>query len=201
MASEIDADKLAAFEALLLKDLERRFNEKLAKGECIVTGVPRRGDAPDGAAVIITGVPRAGRDEGDGGETPHGDVSKTVDSHRPQVADFRARQQVSEMIRAVEAPQPSTPPPTPSSIKSSPAQGPYRIHVQVRAPDPDKGDPGEIAEGTYTISSGGTVRVYDADRNLLGTEHLHPGADAGAAARRVLRTKKAPDEFLSRSLH
>jgi hypothetical protein len=32
---------------------------------------------------------------------------------------------------------------------------------------------------------------------LLGTEHLHPGADAGAAARRLLREKKSPGQFWS----
>jgi hypothetical protein len=39
------------------------------------------------------------------------------------------------------------------------------------------------------------LRVYDTDQNLLGTEHLPPGADAGAAARRVLREKKSPGQF------
>jgi hypothetical protein len=66
MASDnIDPDKLAALEALLRKDLERRFNEKLAKGEYVVIGTPREEDVPDGAAVIVTGVPRSpdfGRD-------------------------------------------------------------------------------------------------------------------------------------------
>jgi hypothetical protein len=68
----------------------------------------------------------------------------------------------------------------------------HRIRVQV-AP-PTERDPGAVIEGAYTLE-GNTLRVYDADRNLLGTEHLHPGADAGAAARRVLRAKKAPDPF------
>jgi hypothetical protein len=38
--------------------------------------------------------------------------------------------------------------------------------------------------------SDGLLRVYDTDQNLLGTERLRPDADAGAAARRVLREKK-----------
>ena len=43
----------------------------------------------------------------------------------------------------------------------------------------------------------GIVRVYDVDQNLLGTEQLAPGdgADAAAAARRVLREKKSPEPF------
>jgi hypothetical protein len=69
----------------------------------------------------------------------------------------------------------------------------HRIRVQV-AP-PTENDPGAIVEGTYTLTEGGLLRVYDTDQNLLGTEHLGPGADAGAAARRVLREKKGPDPF------
>ena len=69
----------------------------------------------------------------------------------------------------------------------------HRIRVQV-AP-PTENDPGAIVEGSYTLAEDGVVRVYDVDHNLLGTEHLRPGADAGAAARRVLREKKAPAQF------
>jgi hypothetical protein len=43
MARDIDADKLAALEALLQKDLARRLQDKIAK---------------DGFAAIDTGVPR-----------------------------------------------------------------------------------------------------------------------------------------------
>jgi hypothetical protein len=68
----------------------------------------------------------------------------------------------------------------------------HRIRVQV-AP-PTENDPGAIVEGSYTLGDG-VVRVYDADHNLLGTEHLRPGDDGGAAARRVLREKKGPDPF------
>jgi hypothetical protein len=44
-----------------------------------------------------------------------------------------------------------------------------------------------VIEGSYTLTEDGVLRACDADHNLLGTEHLAPGADAGAAARRVLR--------------
>jgi hypothetical protein len=70
----------------------------------------------------------------------------------------------------------------------------HRIWAQV-APPTDT-DPGAIVEGSYTLTEDGRVlRVYDADQNLLGTEHLRPDADAGAAARRVLREKKGPEPF------
>jgi hypothetical protein len=69
----------------------------------------------------------------------------------------------------------------------------HRIRVQV-AP-PTETDPGAIVEGSYTLAEDGVVRVYDVDHNLLGTEHLPPGADAGAAARRVLRGKVGGGDF------
>jgi hypothetical protein len=60
---------------------------------------------------------------------------------------------------------------------------------------PTECDPGAVIEGSYTLAEDGVLRVYDTDQNLLGTEHLHPGADGGAAARRVLREKKSLDPF------
>jgi hypothetical protein len=73
----------------------------------------------------------------------------------------------------------------------------HRIWVQV-AP-PTESDPGAVIEGSFTLTEGGVVRVYDVDHKLLGTEYLAPGADAGAAARRVLREKKTPQRVLRRT--
>jgi hypothetical protein len=63
------------------------------------------------------------------------------------------------------------------------------------APIPDKGDPGAIAEGSFTISSGGIVRVMDDQGQLLGTHVLQPMEDAAGVARRILREKKSPAQF------
>jgi hypothetical protein len=81
------------------------------------------------------------------------------------------------------------------SEESEPYEGPHHIHVQVRGSDPDKGDPGAIAEGSFTISSGGIVRVRDAEGQLLGTHVLQPMEDAAGVARRILREKKSPVQF------
>jgi hypothetical protein len=105
---------------------------------------------------------------------------------------------VSEALSAVSRPPPSTPAPWPVEEPAEPLVE-HRIWVQV-AP-PTENDPGAIVEGSYTLTEDGVVRVYDVDHNLLGTEHLRPGADAGAAARRVLREKKAPNDFWGRTLH
>ena len=48
------------------------------------------------------------------------------------------------------------------------------MRTQVRGPDEDKGDPGEIVEGAYTIS-GDLVCVRDGQGRELGSEVLRPG--------------------------
>jgi hypothetical protein len=67
--------------------------------------------------------------------------------------------------------------------------------IRVQIAPPTETDPGAIVEGSYTLAEDGVVRVYDVDHNLLGTEHLPPGADAGPAARRVLRGKVGGGDF------
>jgi hypothetical protein len=89
-------------------------------------------------------------------------------------------------------------PPKPAIVRPSEEPADLVEHrIQVQVAPPTERNPGAIVEGTYTLTEDGVVRVYDADHNLVGTEHLHPGADAGAAARRVLREKKAPGQFWS----
>jgi hypothetical protein len=45
--------------------------------------------------------------------------------------------------------------------------------TQVRPPDPERGDHGEVAEGTYTIT-GNVVRVEDMEWRSLGGQVLRP---------------------------
>ena len=78
--------------------------------------------------------------------------------------------------------------------RSPSTNSPRRVVVSIGAnAPPTEDDPGAVIEGGYTLTEDGLLRVYDTDRNLLGTEH--PGADAGTAARRVLRAKKAASSF------
>jgi hypothetical protein len=79
--------------------------------------------------------------------------------------------------------------------ESEPYEGPHQIHVQIRCSDPDKGDPGAIAEGSSTVSSGGLVRVRDAEGQPLGTHVLQPLEDPASVARSILRAKKRPEAF------
>jgi hypothetical protein len=167
MADNIDAAKLAALEALLLKERERRASEE--------------------PITIVTGVP----DPDDDGEVPIANEDKAS-------RDFHARRRVSEALLAARRPPPSTSAPRSVEEPTEPLVE-HRIRVQV-APPTDT-DPGAIIEASYTLAEDGVVRVYDVDHNLLGTEHLRPGDDGGAAARRVLREKKAPNDFWGRTLH
>jgi hypothetical protein len=216
-------DKAIAAAAIerLEAEKQRRLDEKLAKGEAIrvtlgavVTGVAgpeevasmiedaraekiaelrKAGERrevvfDDVVTAIITGVPRCGRDESFGGEAPP--IAKAPEDRR--VEDFGARRRVSEALHSVDRPMPTTPPPASARPSEEPAEF-HRIHVQVAPPTEDS--PGEVIEGSYALAEDGVLRVYDTDHNLLGTEHLPPDADAGAAARRVLREKKGPNQF------
>jgi hypothetical protein len=219
-------DKIAAAAIERLEaERQRRIEEKVAKGEavrvplCVVASDPDQAAAEvedakahaiarlrkageqrevifDEPLVIVTGVPCCGRDESADDEAPP--IARAPEDKAPGVEDFHARRQVSEALSAVSKPPPSTL--APRSVEE-PAEPLVQIPVHVQVAPPTEDDPGAIIEGGCTLTEDGVLRVYDADGNLLGTEHLAPGADVRAAARRVLREKKAPAEFWSRSLH
>jgi hypothetical protein len=214
----MDKDIAAAAIERLEAEKRRRIDEKVARGEAIFVDLPvvvvgaedadealekaraekiaelratgeRREILFDDALinVIATGVP--GRDEGDGEVMPI--ATALEDKTSPSIADFSARRQARSALEAADKPMPTTPPP---SSSTEPAELVVH-HIRVQVAPPTDTDPGAIVEGSYTLTEDGVLRVYDVDHNLLGTEHLAPGADAGAAARRVLREKKSPGQF------
>jgi hypothetical protein len=172
MADKLDADKLAVLAALLAKEEERRFKEKFEKGEEVV---------------IVTGCPDADDDEGK--------VTLKADK-APSADDFSARRQVSEALSAVAKPMPSSPPPRPQrqAEVERPDEGPHRIIAQIRAPDYERGDQGEVAEGTYSVY-GNVVHVDDMEGRSLGGQVLRPEDNPASVARAILRTTKAPGQF------
>jgi hypothetical protein len=198
----MDKDIAAAAIERLEAERQRRLDERVAKGEAVraplyvVVSDPGQVEAEIESAkadklaelrkagetreivfdepwVINTGVPRGADFGKDWAPLP---PTKPYDRH--DAAD--------------ESPKPAIT--RPSEEPAEPLVAHHRIHVQV-AP-PTERDPGAVIEGSYTLTESGVVRVYDADRNLLGSERLAPGADAGAAARRVLREKRAPQRLL-----
>jgi len=197
MTNELST-KRAALE-LIEAEKQRRIDLKMASGEAIwgpplilVSRVPDKETLPDGenAAVvverddatgrevyrevirIVTGVPRRERDS-DGAAA---------------LAQPRTNDKMLRFVRSEPAEPPRAPLPRPT-IPEFPTEEVRRsICCTVRLPKPEKGDPGQIMEGSYSLSDG-VLRVYDEDGRMLVTSTLKPGDDAVHAARKILREK------------
>src|SRR6476620_11797233 len=80
-------------------------------------------------------------------------------------------------------------PPLPQPAPELPVEGPRcSVRWTARPPDPEKGDPGQVIEASYSLTDR-TLRVYDETDRLLGTDRLQPGDDAAHAARRLLKER------------
>ena len=73
---------------------------------------------------------------------------------------------------------------------TAPAHRNLRL-VQIRACHDDD-DPGEIAEGWFSID-GKVVTVTDANGRYVGSRAMLEGEDARVVAKQLLRGKKAPE--------
>jgi hypothetical protein len=164
-------------------EAKRRLEDKIAKGDfvagpfivvghpdCIerakaaaITALRQRGEqreivwgASDVPDIFVTGVPRPNRDEG----VDPWPVSIPENTFKPP------------------APK-SEPEPEPEPVQESPKPvGQGRVTIQVRGPDPERGDPGEVAIGLFTAFSDGTVEVRNEDDCGIGTGRVEPGGDA-----------------------
>jgi hypothetical protein len=76
----------------------------------------------------------------------------------------------------------------------------HSIRCTVRLPDPEKDDPGQIIEGSYSLS-GNVLRVYDETGRLLGTDTLKPGDNAEIPARKLLREKFGKHQAFNQPIH
>jgi hypothetical protein len=71
-------------------------------------------------------------------------------------------------------------------------------HVHVTVERPSETNPGgTIVEGQYAVVNG-TVEVTDMDGRLLGRAPIKPDDDVEAAARKILREKRAASGFYDR---
>jgi hypothetical protein len=125
--------------------------------------------------VIVTGVPRGARPIG-GDQKPSEKSSK-----KSFCSNFTEAREQEERLAY-------KPPPMPvQSAPEPPTDLPRQvIRCTVRLPDPEKDDPGQIVEASYTVT-GNLLRVYDKQDRVLGSEAVRPGDDVEAVARRVLR--------------
>ncbi|PWT79338.1 MAG: hypothetical protein C5B58_13655 [Acidobacteria bacterium] len=89
-------------------------------------------------------------------------------------------------VRPVENLPPPRSQPTPEPATD---EARHSIRCTVRLPDPEKDDPGQIIEGSYSLSDG-VLRIFDDTGRLLGTDTLQPGDDAVHAARKILKEKR-----------
>jgi hypothetical protein len=72
------------------------------------------------------------------------------------------------------------------------------VQVQVRQCQDDD-DPGEIAEGWFSIDDG-VLTVTDTNGKYVGSRAMLEGEDARVVAKQLLRGKKAPEEEFNRRL-
>jgi hypothetical protein len=207
-------EKEAAALERLEQERARRISEKIEKGEAVrmpvlivgsresIDAVRARTLAAMRAAgekrevvscdrVIITGVPRAGRE-------PENYRPPISSEPQPTPSIFDRRSPGGAPPFAVSEPQPTAPKQEPSGIEWR------RVHVTVERPS-ETNPGGAIVEGLYRVEEG-MVKVADLQGKLLGTQPLKPGDDAEAAARKILREKKAsafydPIQYPRRSVH
>jgi hypothetical protein len=175
MDDENEESLLQASIERLAAELKKRIDEKKDQTpQIIVTGTPCRQSRADVLAElgiespithIITGVPRAGRDDDD-------EYIAELRARAPAVSDDRyAKPKPVETVSVPALPKPSPP----SSVDRSERVNGWRyVRAQVRSPDPDNDEPGEIKEGQYRIE-GNLLRVEDKEGRSLGTATLRPG--------------------------
>jgi hypothetical protein len=197
-------EKEAAALERLEQERARRINEKIERGEAVRVPLPiiagasesvdvvkarklkleqlrRNGEAREvffDEKVIITGVPRAGRE-------PENYRPPISSEPQPTPSIFDRRSTGSAPPFAVSEPQPTAPKQMaePSGIEWR------RVWVTVERPS-ETNPGGAIAEGLYRVEEG-MVKVADLQGRLLGTQPIKPGDDVEAAARKILREKKA----------
>jgi hypothetical protein len=186
----MDKDIAAAAIERLEAEKQRRIDEKVAKGEAVRVPLSLVIHDPEQVEAEIESAKASKLAElRKAGETREivFDPPLTISTGVPRNADFGKGWAPLPPAKpydryAVASDKPRKPAMVRPSEEPAEPLVEHRIRVQV-AP-PTENDPGAIVEGSYTLTEDGVVRVYDVDHNLLGTEHLRPGADAGAAARR-----------------
>jgi hypothetical protein len=198
---------LAAIERLEAEK-RRRIDEKIERGEAVreelvivrgvsddasdleecFKGLTKTDDAGrevifDPITVIYTGVPRPGRDKY---------VARLDREARTRESEIEAAARVAAFHEGSKSHEPEYKPPLLPKAPEGPAVDELEwrpVWVQVRAPNPELGDPGGIAEGRLAVWQG-MVRVEDIEGRLVGTEALQPGDDPLPIARRLLREKR-----------
>jgi hypothetical protein len=197
----------------------RRIDEKVEKGEVIreelVVGCAGPEDAPnvhelarahklvdgvereviyDPVTVIFTGVPRLGRDDKYLARLDREYAKLDAEEVRQREKEAAAAR-VTDFHEASRSPEPEyKPPPMSKAPEELPALEWRGVWVQIKGPEPDRNDPGEIAEARYAVLNG-VLYVEDAQGRGLGVQELATEEDAGAVARGIVRKKLGRNQF------
>jgi hypothetical protein len=196
-------EKEAAALERLEQERARRISEKIEKGEVVrmpvlivgsresiatvrartlaamrAAGEKREIFPADGRDPIITGVPRPNREPEN--------YTRPVASEPPAPAIWDRRSAGgAPALFAVSEPQPTAR----SEVVPNMSTSIRRIWTQTEQPS-DRNPGGAIVEGQYRIVNG-NLEVTDLEGRLLATQPIKSGDDAEAAARKILREKKA----------
>jgi hypothetical protein len=184
-----DPDDIDALLDALKAEKHRRLQERVDAGErpaVIVTGIPGASTEysfDDGGpiTIVITGVPRAG-------DPPSEDDKDYFEPHGPSSPVAPAAEQPSNGGNPSPSPASTTGAPLPGEAASEAAGSsvPPATYIWVTIMPPTDGDPGEIAEGLYTVGDN-EVTVTDVSGKHIGTRFLE-GEDPLRVARRILRS-------------
>ena len=196
-----EAELLARLEA----EREQRLAEKIAAGEivsvplCIVAGSETEARARvEGAKADKLAELRAGGDQREVVFTVELVVTgvvrpgETADpASVPSAPAFSSREDVA--IRPLLPSPPHAPDEVVEEAREEPPLIETYICVQIRQCQDDD-DPGEIAEGWFSIDATGQVTVTDVNGRHVGSRAMIAGEDARVVAKQLLRGKKAPEE-------
>jgi hypothetical protein len=200
-----EAELLARLEA----ERETRIAEKIAAGE--IVSVPLfivAGSAIEASARVEQAKAEKLaelRTAGDQREVKFDVVLVVTGVLRPgETADRASVPSAPTFSSGEDRPPLPSPPPAPDDVEEEVREEPQPpvietyICVQTRTCDSDD-DPGEIAEGWFSID-GGKVTVTDATGRHVGSRAMLEGDDARVVAKQLLRGKKAPEEEFNRPL-
>jgi hypothetical protein len=200
---DIDHNKLDAALERLEAERERRLAEKIEAGEIIEVPIWVVAGSQAGACAQVEQAKadklaelRAAGETREvvfevttvaTGVCKHGEATETK-PWKPTAPPFLPRPQRDEVVDVVE-----------DEVREAPAPViETYVQVQVRQCQDDD-DPGQIAEGWYSIDNGQVI-VTNATGKYVGSHALLKGEDARMVAKRLLREKAPEGESFNRRL-
>ena len=172
LAEKVEAGELVSVQLTVVVSTESRVHDAVEQAkasklaELRAAGEER--EVRFDVMAVVTGVPKAGDDTGEPWKPISPPFFPRPSSGAPPTNEEEA---------AREEPQPPI-------IESY-------VQVQVRQCRDDD-DPGEIAEGWFSIEDG-VLTVTDANGKYVGSRAMIAGEDARVVAKQLLREKKVPE--------